>query len=114
MATIGSVLRLFSARTVELVVLLFAVLGFMFVPLGKRTGLEHARAVLSTGAAVEAGQALYGTILRVGGELRRAWLPTAATPPDPVPPQWRTKPGSCRLRTAPAGPRDAGAADVSL
>ncbi|MBN1608504.1 MAG: hypothetical protein JW940_17865 [Polyangiaceae bacterium] len=107
-------LRLFSARTVELVVLLFAVLGFMFVPLGKRTGFEHARAVLSTSAAVEAGQELYGAMVRVGDRLRKAWQPTAATPPGPVPAQWRGTRGSRRLRTAPAGPRDAGAADVSL
>jgi hypothetical protein len=95
-------------------VLLFAVLGFMFVPLGKHTAFEHARAVLSTGAAVEAGQALYGAIIRVGDEIRRAWLPTAAAPPGPTPAQWHGKPGSVRLRQAPAGPRDAGAADVSL
>jgi hypothetical protein len=108
------VLRLFSARTIELVVLLFAVLGFMFVPLGKHTGFEHARAVLSTGAAVEAGQAIYGAIIQVGDELKKAWRPTAATPPDPVPAQWRAAPGSRQDQPAPAGPRDAGVADVSL
>jgi hypothetical protein len=95
-------------------VLLFAVLGFMFVPLGHRTAFEHARAVLSTSAAVEAGQALYGAMLRVGDELRRAWLSPTATPPDPSPAQWRGAPRSRRARTTPVGPRDAGVADVSL
>jgi hypothetical protein len=38
-------------RCVESVVGLFAVLGFLYVPLGRHTGFEHAKAVLSTPAA---------------------------------------------------------------
>jgi hypothetical protein len=38
-------------RLVEGVVCLFAVLGFLYVPLGRHTGFEHARAVFSTPAA---------------------------------------------------------------
>lgn len=38
-------------RLVESVVGLFAILGFMYVPLGRHTGFEHARAVLATPAA---------------------------------------------------------------
>jgi hypothetical protein len=38
-------------RLVEGVVSLFALLGFVYVPLGHHTGYEHARAVLSTPAA---------------------------------------------------------------
>lgn len=113
-ATIHPVLRLLSARTVEIVVLLFAVLGFMFVPLGQRTAFEHARAVLTTSAAIEAGQALLGAMQRVGDELRRAWQAPAAAPPGPGPVQWRGTPKSRGAGAKPAGPRDAGVADVSL
>jgi hypothetical protein len=35
-------------RLVESVVGLFALLGFVYVPLGRHTGFEHAKAVLST------------------------------------------------------------------
>lgn len=38
-------------RLVEGLTGLFALLGFLYVPLGQRTGFEHARAVLSTPAA---------------------------------------------------------------
>lgn len=38
-------------RCVESVVGLFAILGFIYVPLGRHTGFEHAKAVLSTPAA---------------------------------------------------------------
>jgi hypothetical protein len=40
-----------SRRLVESVVGLFAILGFVYVPLGQHTGFEHARAVLATPAA---------------------------------------------------------------
>ena len=43
-----------SRRLVESVVSLFAILGFLYVPLGRRTGFEHARAVFSTPAAAAA------------------------------------------------------------
>ena len=38
-------------RLAEGTVGLFALLGFLYVPLGRHTGWEHARAVLSTPAA---------------------------------------------------------------
>jgi hypothetical protein len=38
-------------RLVEGVVGVFALLGFLYVPLGRSTGYEHARAVLTTPAA---------------------------------------------------------------
>jgi hypothetical protein len=38
-------------RLVEGAVGLFALLGFLYVPLGRHTGWEHTRAVLSTPAA---------------------------------------------------------------
>jgi hypothetical protein len=43
-----------SRRLVESVVGLFAVLGFLYVPLGRHTGFEHAKAVFSTPAAAAA------------------------------------------------------------
>jgi len=41
----------FSRRLVESVVGLFAILGFLYVPLGRHTGFEHAKAIFSTPAA---------------------------------------------------------------
>ncbi|HYQ17647.1 MAG TPA: hypothetical protein VEQ58_17865 [Polyangiaceae bacterium] len=50
-------------RLVESVVGLFAVLGFVYVPLGRHTGFEHLRAVLSTPAAAAAIEDLSKTAL---------------------------------------------------
>jgi hypothetical protein len=50
-------------RLVEGVVGLFAVLGFLYVPLGRHTGFEHAKAVFSTPAAAAAFQELSGAML---------------------------------------------------
>jgi hypothetical protein len=55
-------------RLVEGVVSLFAMLGFVYVPLGQRTGFEHARAVLSTPAASAAIEDLTTTALRLRGQ----------------------------------------------
>jgi hypothetical protein len=43
-----------SRRLVESVVSLFAILGFLYVPLGRHTAFEHARAVFTTPAAAAA------------------------------------------------------------
>lgn len=40
---------------IDLAVLFLACYAFAFVPLGKRTGLEHLRAILATRAARDAG-----------------------------------------------------------
>ena len=50
-------------RLFESVVGLFAILGFVYVPLGRHTGFEHARAVLSTPAASAAIDDLSRTAL---------------------------------------------------
>jgi hypothetical protein len=50
-------------RLAEGVVGLFAILGFVYVPLGRRTGFEHACAVLSTPAATAAIEDLSRTAL---------------------------------------------------
>jgi hypothetical protein len=43
---------------IDVVVLLFALYAFVFVPLGKRTAFEHLKAVLATRAARDAGREL--------------------------------------------------------
>ncbi len=52
----------FGRRSFEFFVAVFAVLGFIAVPLGERTGWEHLKSVLATPAAKDAqrelGQAL--------------------------------------------------------
>lgn len=55
-------------RLVEGVVGLFALLGFIYVPLGRHTGFEHARAVLSTPAASAAIEDLTRAALRLRGQ----------------------------------------------
>ncbi len=50
-------------RLVESVVGLFAMLGFLYVPLGRQTGFEHAKAVFSTPAAAAAVDDLTTTAL---------------------------------------------------
>jgi hypothetical protein len=52
-------------RLAESVVGLFAILGFVYVPLGRRTGFEHTRAVLSTPAASAAIEDLSRTALEL-------------------------------------------------
>lgn len=55
-------------RLVTLVVLSFATLGFLAVPIGERTGYEHTRALLRTKEAGKVGEQL----LDIGGHLRGA------------------------------------------
>ncbi len=52
-------------RVIEAALVLFAALGFCFVPLGKKTGLDHARAMLSTAAAKEAGAGIADAFVRL-------------------------------------------------
>lgn len=97
----------FSRRLVESVVGLFAILGFLYVPLGRHTGFEHAKAIFSTPAASDAIDDLTRTALDLrqramafvtgsltttpGGNTSEA--PAKATPPSneprPVPPKLR-------------------------
>jgi hypothetical protein len=53
----------FGRRLLESIVGLFAILGFVYVPLGRHTGFEHAKAVLSTPAALRAWTELNQTAL---------------------------------------------------
>lgn len=54
------------------VVLLFAVLGFVCVPLGHRTGFEHLVAILKTGAAADTGRDLVQAAARLRAQLLAA------------------------------------------
>lgn len=56
-------------RLAESVVALFAVLGFAFVPLGRKTALEHSRDILTTPAAVNAFREVGGAVLRLRGRI---------------------------------------------
>lgn len=87
-------------RLLEGTVSLFAVLGFLYVPLGQHTGFEHARAVLGTPAARAAAQDLTRAALALRArvvELATAQMslpaPSPAAPapsakePRPIPPK---------------------------
>jgi len=87
------VLGVLGRRGVEAGISLFAVLGFCYVPLGGHTGLEHAKAVLSTPAAKRAGSELLDAMLRVRAKLTGEVQEFAsgnhpeATPPPLRPPK---------------------------
>ncbi len=68
-------------RVLELGIALFAVLGFVYVPLGKKTGFEHAKAVFTTPAAREAGRELFDATKRVKAKL----VDTLTAPQKPMP-----------------------------
>jgi hypothetical protein len=63
-------------RVLEIGVGIFALLGFAFVPLGKKTALEHAKAIFATEPAREARRELW----EAGERLRDKML---AAPPAP-------------------------------
>jgi hypothetical protein len=98
-------------RLVESVVGLFAILGFVYVPLGRHTGFEHARAVLSTPAAASAIDDLTTTALDlrqrvvsfVTGRASSAAItdadgPNAEASPGPHPPRREPRPVPPKLR----------------
>ena len=72
-------------RALEIGVGLFALLGFAFVPLGKKTGLEHVKAIIATEPAREAGREM----LAAGEKLRAKILESLPThsgsPASPAP-----------------------------
>lgn len=69
-------------RCFESVVGLFAVLGFLYVPLGHHTGFEHAKAVLSTPAASAAIADITTTALSLR---ERALAYVTGRIPEPTP-----------------------------
>ncbi len=87
-------LRVLGRRGFEAGISLFAVLGFCYVPLGSHTGLEHAKAVLSTPAAKRAGTELVDALARLRGKLAGDAIefasdnaPSATPPVLPGPPK---------------------------
>ena len=67
-------------RVFQMVVLFFAIYAFVFVPLGRKTALEHLRAIAGTSAAREAASELKGGVTRLAHELReQAQRSTEAT-----------------------------------
>ncbi len=94
-----------ARRAFQLVVLFFAIYAFAFVPLGKRTALEHVRAIIGTPAAQQAASEVKGGVERLAQRLRsEAQRATESTElereeePEPAPPA-STKPPA---RTTPA------------
>lgn len=77
----------FGKRLLEGAVGLFALLGFVYVPLGRHTGFEHARAVLSTPAATAAIEDISSSVLglrRRALELVTGRLSPVAPPVEPT------------------------------
>jgi hypothetical protein len=70
-------------RCFESIVGLFAILGFLYVPLGHHTGFEHAKAVLGTPAAAAAIEDVLGAAqtLRARAVAYFTGRPTEAAPP---------------------------------
>jgi hypothetical protein len=83
-------------RLVESVVGLFAILGFLYVPLGRHTGFEHAKAVFSTPAAASAIEDLTAAAvdlrLRVVDFVTGRLSPGAMSDADPSPPPEKAHP----------------------
>ena len=63
-------------RAAEIVVGLFALLGFVCVPLGKKTGFEHLLAIATTDAMRSAAADLSGTVVRARSQLAEAIWPS--------------------------------------
>lgn len=97
-------------RLVEGVVSLFAILGFVYVPLGRHTGFEHAKAVFSTPAAASAIDDLTYTVLdlrqraldfvtgRLSPDAMSDADPSPAAPPKPHPPGREPRPVPPKLK----------------
>jgi hypothetical protein len=81
----AAVITRLGRRVLELGVGLFALLGFAYVPLGKKTGLEHVEAILATEPAKEAGRELVAACQRLRAKLFDGARP-ANTAPDAGPP----------------------------
>jgi hypothetical protein len=79
------VLTRLGRRVLEAGAGLFALLGFVFVPLGKRTGFEHVVAIFSTPAAKEAGHELFEASLRLRQQVLDAVAGAGQRRPDRPP-----------------------------
>jgi hypothetical protein len=73
-------------RVAESVVALFALLGFAFVPLGRKTALEHTLGIFTTPAAIDAWHELGDATSRLRDKLVATVMPprTVAAPLEPT------------------------------
>jgi len=131
----AQVLSLLGRRGLEAGISVFALLGFCYVPLGRHTAFEHAKAVFSTPAARRAGSELAQGFARARSKLTGEALefassqaPSAASaPPDhghpagsrPEHPRHGLDPkprlphlGDANLHAAPRDPQPASDADA--
>ena len=91
---------------VQALVGLFALLGFLFVPLGERTGFEHLRAIVTTDAAAQAARDVWQGAIRARQKLFESIA-------DDGPAQLRAAPLATTPLASPSDAPDAGA-DASL
>lgn len=59
-----------AKRAFQAVILFFAICGFLFVPLGKRTAIEHLQAIAGTPAAQQAASEMKSGVVRLVERLR--------------------------------------------
>lgn len=94
-------------RLFQGIVLFFALYAFAFMPLGKRTALEHVQAVIGSREAKQAATELQGGATRLVQKLRgikaQAPLPTAPSLPGSRPQAAPPKPASPQANPASAG-----------
>ena len=81
----AAVFGLAGRRIAESIVALFALLGFAFVPLGKKTALEHALDIFTTPAAQNAWLELAGATLRLKDKVLHSVLPVPGGEPATAP-----------------------------
>ncbi len=81
----GGLFGIAGRRLAESVVALFALLGFAFVPLGRKTALEHTRDIFTTPAALNAWHELGAAAARLRDKLISTVMP-AKTAEQPLAP----------------------------
>jgi len=94
-------------RAIDLAVLFLALYALAFVPLGRRTGLEHLRAILRTRAARDAGRDLLEAAERLRHRLLDSDEPINARGAPVMPALPRKAPPNAAARTSGEGPPDA-------
>ena len=104
----------YAHRALDLLILLFAGLGFFYVPLGNHTGFEHARAIVSTGASTRALAELTLAFERVRSRVLGAG---EGSEPKPEPPRFgrgdRARERTVNLKARRAGARATDLPDAS-
>jgi hypothetical protein len=86
-------------RAIEFAVLFLAIYAFAVVPIGRRTGLEHLRAILRTPAARNAGRELERAATRLGRRVLGEPEPLAPRGKPELPSIPRHAPGNAMATT---------------